>query len=144
LEEKLALAEVAQAKVPQFSDAPYQPPPRPPTSALAIQNSRNDETAEPVLEGAVSSEPVSSETVNAWPDEAAESAFLSASRGDAQSTAASEPSIPPIENEEALKSLPKLDELVAKIPAETRELLDELFRAKFTTVRRVKKTDLKP
>jgi len=32
---------------------------------------------------------------------------------------------------------------VNRIPAETRELLDELFRVKFTTVRRVKKKDLK-
>lgn len=47
------------------------------------------------------------------------------------------------DTDEDSKPLPKLDELVNRIPAETRELLDELFRAKFTTVRRVKKRDLK-
>ncbi|HWL14984.1 MAG TPA: hypothetical protein VNR00_05220 [Opitutus sp.] len=45
--------------------------------------------------------------------------------------------------EDDRKALPKLDELVTRIPAETRELLDELFRAKFVTVRRVRKADLK-
>lgn len=32
--------------------------------------------------------------------------------------------------------LPKLDDLVARIPAPVRETLDELFRAKFIAVRR--------
>ena len=47
------------------------------------------------------------------------------------------------EPEEAVKKLPPLEELVQRIPAETRDLLDELFRARFTTVRRVRKSDLK-
>jgi hypothetical protein len=47
------------------------------------------------------------------------------------------------EIEENAKPLPPLDTLVNRIPAETRELLDELFRAKFVAVRRVKKRDLK-
>ena len=38
--------------------------------------------------------------------------------------------------------LPPVEELVGKIPAETRALLDDLFRAKFTTVRRVPATAL--
>ena len=40
---------------------------------------------------------------------------------------------------DALESvpLPPLDTLVARIPAEVREALEELFRAKFTAVRRV-------
>jgi len=33
--------------------------------------------------------------------------------------------------------LPPLEKLVGRIPAETREALDELFRAKFTSVRRL-------
>ena len=36
-----------------------------------------------------------------------------------------------------------MEELVKRIPAETRELLDELFRVKFTIVRRVPKNALK-
>ena len=39
--------------------------------------------------------------------------------------------------------LPPLDELVARIPAPTRELLDELFRARFLTVRRIPVSALK-
>jgi len=33
--------------------------------------------------------------------------------------------------------LPALDEMVQRIPAEVREVLEELYRAKFTAVRRV-------
>ena len=40
--------------------------------------------------------------------------------------------------------LPPLDDLVANLPAETRQLLDELFRARFTAVRRVLAKALKP
>ncbi|MFT3867957.1 MAG: hypothetical protein QM715_05610 [Nibricoccus sp.] len=39
--------------------------------------------------------------------------------------------------------LPSLDELVKRIPNAAREVLDELFRAKFVSVKRVEKTVLK-
>lgn len=39
--------------------------------------------------------------------------------------------------------LPPLDDLVQRIPPATRELIDELFRAKFVTVKRVPKSALK-
>ncbi len=39
--------------------------------------------------------------------------------------------------------LPPLDDLVAQIPAATKEVMDELFRAKFVSVRRVPKSALK-
>lgn len=91
----------------------------------------------------VQPQPTAEET-NVWPTEAEEAAFLAESR---------EPSGPALatvrvekENDEAdenSKPLPKLDDLVNRIPADARELLDDLFRAKFTTVRRVKKRDLK-
>ena len=38
--------------------------------------------------------------------------------------------------------LPPLDELVNRIPAATRQLMDELFRARFVTVKRVPKSAL--
>ncbi len=41
------------------------------------------------------------------------------------------------------KALPPLDELVKRIPAEAREALDDLFRAKFVRVVRVPKKALK-
>ncbi|HWA85252.1 MAG TPA: hypothetical protein VG710_03430 [Opitutus sp.] len=39
--------------------------------------------------------------------------------------------------------LPSVDELVRQVPAEARALLEELFRANFTTVRRVPPSALK-
>jgi hypothetical protein len=88
-----------------------------------------------------SSELPQSESVNVWPDEAAESAFLAETRG--VETAAKPVVEAKMKEETSLAPLPKLDELVNRIPTESRELLEELFRAKFTTVRRVKQSDLK-
>jgi hypothetical protein len=82
----------------------------------------------------------SSDSTNVWPDEAAEAAFLGETQG--SQTPAAIP-VAQVEDKAADTPLPKLDDLVKRIPMETRELLDELFRAKFTTVRRVKATDLK-
>lgn len=102
------------------------------------------ETALPIPVPRSAVEPVvpESESTNAWPDEAAESAFLAESR---QNGSAPPPttSVPTVVDAEANLPLPKLDELVDRIPAEARELLEELFRAKFTTVRRIKPADLK-
>ncbi|PHX85912.1 MAG: hypothetical protein CK538_05095 [Opitutia bacterium] len=39
--------------------------------------------------------------------------------------------------------LPPLDEMIQRIPTAVREVLEELYRAKFTTVRRVPAKDLK-
>lgn len=95
------------------------------------------------VEGAVPPSNSNPDETNVWPDEAAEAAFISEARGRGESPKAT---VTPIETEEerAPKQLPPLSELVERIPAETRELLDELFRAKFVAVRRVKKSDLKP
>jgi hypothetical protein len=46
------------------------------------------------------------------------------------------------EVEETPAKLPPLDELVQRIPSEVRELMDELFRAKFVRVQRVPKKAL--
>lgn len=39
--------------------------------------------------------------------------------------------------------LPPMDDLVKRIPMQTRDLMEELFRAKFVTVKRVPKSALK-
>lgn len=39
--------------------------------------------------------------------------------------------------------LPPMEDLVKRIPMPTRDLLEELFRAKFVTVKRVPRTALK-
>ena len=87
----------------------------------------------------------SPDETNVWPDEAAEAAFLAEARGRGESTKASEETVREAadDNGEGAKALPKLDDLVNRIPAEARELLEELFRARFTAVRRVKKSELK-
>ena len=71
-----------------------------------------------------------------WPDESAEALFR------AETRERGEPDLPAgviaeAPEETDAKGLPALEDLVKRIPAETRELMDELFRAKFTTVKRV-------
>lgn len=41
------------------------------------------------------------------------------------------------------KSLPPLDDLVQRVPPGVRQMMDELFRANFVTVKRVPKSALK-
>lgn len=45
--------------------------------------------------------------------------------------------------EKDLPDLPPLEDLVKRIPAPTRELMEELFRARFVTVKRIPKAALK-
>jgi|GEM_PF-347276 hypothetical protein len=79
---------------------------------------------------------------NVWPDESAEVAFFAEQRE--QGVPVSSSRAPEAREEvEGAGPLPALDELVKRIPREARELMDELFRAKFVTVKRVPKTALK-
>jgi hypothetical protein len=77
------------------------------------------------------------------PSEGEESAFLAEQReqGYAAPTPAAAKPAAPDPDEKA--PLPPLEDLVNRIPAQTRELMDELFRAKFVTVKRVPKSALK-
>jgi hypothetical protein len=81
-----------------------------------------------------------SESINAWPDAAAEAAFLGEARERGETVVAR-----PVEvvDEADTGRLPPLDELVKRLSPEVRVTLDDLFRAKFTTVRRVPKKALK-
>ncbi len=69
-------------------------------------------------------------------DEAGEAAFLAAAR---EHGGAVTPVLVAVRDDAAEDKtpLPPLDTLVARIPAEVRETLEELFRIKFTGVRRV-------
>jgi hypothetical protein len=79
-----------------------------------------------------------------WPDETAESAFLADARDRGESvTSTPAPKAEAADDADTNKPLPPLDELVKRIPAEVRETLDDLFRARFVTVRRVPKKALK-
>ncbi len=73
------------------------------------------------------------------PSEGEETGFL-AEQHDAQRMAAGIES--PVEKE-ADGALPPLEELVNRIPVPTRALVEELFRAKFVTVKRVPESALK-
>ena len=94
----------------------------------------------PAVEEAPVVVPVAAAPVGPSPEE--EAAFLSEERF--QEAASAPLSVAAAaETEEPAGALPPLDELVARIPAPTRALIDELFRARFVTVKRVPKSALK-
>jgi len=81
-----------------------------------------------------------------WPDAATESAFLG---GRIQSAANAQSGVPGARDEEddseggdqtsagaGAKDLPALETLAARVPAETRAILEDLFRARFVKVRK--------
>jgi hypothetical protein len=88
-----------------------------------------------------------SESINVWPDEAAEASFRAEARERGESITPVALARPPVEAAEAdetnPKNLPPLETLVNRLSPEVRETLDDLFRAKFTMVRRVPKQSLK-
>lgn len=77
-----------------------------------------------------------------WPDEAAESAMVSELRARGEAVVPSPPAAESVEETDS-RPLPPLNELVQKIPAEVRDALEDLFRARFVTVKRVPKKALK-
>jgi hypothetical protein len=77
--------------------------------------------------------------VPAGPSSEEEAAFLAQER---ESGAATIPEVP-AESPEQKGNLPPMEDLVKRIPAPTRELMEELFRARFVTVKRVPKSALK-
>ncbi len=68
---------------------------------------------------------------------------IAARDGAAGSVRSSRPAASPREEEEensaSSSALPDLDDLVARLPGEVRETLDELFRARFVKVRKLPK-----
>ena len=79
-----------------------------------------------------------------WPtDESSESAFLADARARGEGVAPVRATAQEEAVEVEASPLPPLDDLVQRIPAEVRELLDELYRVKFTAVRRVPANALK-
>ena len=77
-----------------------------------------------------------------WPDDTAESSYLAEARERGEMTATAAPKVEEKEDADP-KALPSLDELVERIPPGVREVLDDLFRAKFTKVRRIPRSALK-
>jgi hypothetical protein len=80
-----------------------------------------------------------------WPtDDATENSFLADARERGETVVPVLPAaVAEREEPEDTGPLPALDDLVQRIPTEVRELLEELYRVKFTTVRRVPAKQLK-
>jgi hypothetical protein len=77
-----------------------------------------------------------------WPDDAAESAFRAEAKDRGETVVPTRPveeEAEPADN----KPLPPLSDLVNRIPPEVRDALDDLFRARFVTVKRVPAKALK-
>jgi hypothetical protein len=112
------------------------------TRELATESVEDDVTEariEPAAANGIAALP--SDESSPWPGMADEASFLADQRGQgivqpvATAGSANEPT--------DLSPLPSLEELVQRIPAEARAALDDLFRAKFSGVRRVSKKSLK-
>ena len=80
-----------------------------------------------------------------WPtDEVTENSFLADAKERGETVMPVLPAaVAEREEPEDTGALPALDDLVQRIPAEVRDLLEELYRVKFTTVRRVPAKQLK-
>lgn len=77
------------------------------------------------------------------PDETEETAFLAEQRRSAPNGTPPVRSAPGPKEDESAVALPPLDDLVLRVPAPTRELIDQLFRARFITVKRIPATAFK-
>lgn len=92
-------------------------------------------------EGIVAAEP-SLEDAPPPVDEAAESAFLAEARERGETVTPQPPAAEPADEVDP-KALPRLDELVERIPPEVREALEDLFRARFVSVKKIPRKALK-
>jgi hypothetical protein len=83
-----------------------------------------------------------------WPDESVEAAMRAEQR-DRDFDSAAPATVKPVRGDRSADApdeaapLPKLDTLIEQIPPAVRDTLEDLFRARFTSVQRVPKTALK-
>ncbi len=100
----------------------------------------SDEEDAPIARGAGG--PPADEAMPSGPSPEEEATLLMAQRGSEEfyGQAPLAENLAPVAAEE---SLPPLEDLVKRIPLATRDLLEELFRARFVTVKRVPKSALK-
>lgn len=113
-------------------------PPQLPVAKVVEPAKVVEAAAEPVAQAS----PVIEPSGASWPDDSAESSFLAEARERGEPIASAKAK-DEIADETDAKSLPPLSELVNRIPAEVRETLEDLFRARFVTVKRVPKRALK-
>jgi hypothetical protein len=119
---------------------PVQSGNRPRPEALASPAEDTDEAMIATMGDDPATESItgSFDGASAWPDEGAESAFIAEARQRGEPVKATAATIEVMEEKDT-KALPTLSELVKRLSPEVRETLDELFRAKFTAVRKVPK-----
>ena len=86
--------------------------------------------------------PVSPEE-SGWPDAAAESACLAEARSRGALPASKPAAVEEVEEAEA-GPLPPIEKMMERIPPPVREILDDLFRARFVRVSRIPRRALKP
>ncbi len=117
-------------QAPEIAANPVVPAPRATAAVRPADAGRtaDESTAEPVVKMGAGEE----ETESAFRAEAK-------ARGEPLAVLRAETTVPPVDS----GPLPPLEPLVQRIPAEVRETLEELFRAKFVGVRRVSARALK-
>jgi hypothetical protein len=86
--------------------------------------------------------PPPDDSVPVAPSAEEEAAMLSQDRG-SEEFYGQPPKAENLEPETEAASLPPMEDLVKRIPLPTRDLLEELFRARFVTVKRIPKAALK-
>jgi hypothetical protein len=77
-----------------------------------------------------------------WPDAAAESAFLAEAKSRGEVPAPKPATVEEVEEAES-EPLPPMDKMVERVPPPVREMLDDLFRARFVRVTRIPRRALK-
>lgn len=103
-----------------------------------------EDTSEAVVAtSAAEVSPFDSEGPASWPDDAAESSFIAEARQRGEPVKATIATAEIIDEKDT-KSLPPMADLLKRISPEVRETLEDLFRAKFTVVRRTPKKWFKP
>ena len=120
--------------------------------AVAVPASREPAEPEPDAVAADDVKPVTEEAAvpataavsaeePSWPDAAAESAFLAEARARGEAPVPVRKADPAEETDAS--PLPPVEQLVGRVPAGVRELLDDLFRARFTRTARIPRRALK-
>ena len=135
------LAGAAQAKETPSAAVTATPVATPSETVEPEAVSMDSAPTAPESGGATTSTPVPPEETG-WPDAAAESAFLAEARSRGELPAPKPAGAEEVEEAEA-GPLPPMDKMVERIPPPVREMLDDLFRARFVRVARIPRRALK-
>lgn len=135
------LAGAAQAKETPSAAVTAAPVATPSETVEPEAVSMDSAPTAPESGGATTSTPVPPEETG-WPDAAAESAFLAEARSRGELPAPKPAPSEEVEEAEA-GPLPPMEKMMERIPPPVREMLDDLFRARFVRVARIPRRALK-